>query len=169
MTVDTDTTDADTASDAATNEHAEADELDTDADRDDDQDQDDDDGQDDEGRGGNSEAAKWRHKTREVESERDALRDQLTAQRRAVLAAAAAAKRVSPELVAKTVELDELLDENGLLDPARAVAAIDEVITTYGLPDRRPDGSGGKSREGGTKAERVGWGSVLRGNARTQR
>ena len=168
MTVDTDTTTGADA-DAGQTEDADADNTANDAeqrqDAGDGQEQD----QDDEGRGGNSEAAKWRHKTREVEGERDTLRDQLTAQRKAVLAAAAAAKRVSPALVDKTVELDDLLDDNGLLDPARAAAAIDEVIKTYGLPDTRPDGSGGASRAGGTRSERAGWGSVLKGNTRTQR
>lgn len=123
---------------------------------------------DSEDRGGNSEAAKWRHKTRDAETERDTARSQLTAQREAVLAAAAAAKRVSPALVAKTVEIDELLDDNGVLDPAKAAEAIDEVIKTYGLPDMRPDGSGGKSREGGPKARGTGWGEIALGGARTQ-
>ena len=121
-----------------------------------------------EDRGGNSEAAKWRHKTREAETERDTARSQLTAQRQAVLAAAAAAKRVSPQLVAKTVEIDELLDDNGVLDPVKAAEAIDEVIKTYGLPDMRSDGSGGKSREGGPRTRGTGWGDIALGGARTQ-
>ena len=83
---------------------------------------------DDQGDGkGRSDAAKYRARLREAAAERDALRDQLAAQRRAIVdwRANSAAVSVDPALLdAAGIDVDTLLDENGHLD----MSAVDEFI-----------------------------------------
>lgn len=73
-------------------------------------------------------AAKYRARLRETETERDQLRDQLIAQRRAVIdwrAASAPTGAVDAALLdAASIDVDSLLDESGQLD----MTAVDEFI-----------------------------------------
>ena len=76
----------------------------------------------------NAEAAKWRTKLRAAEAERDQLRDQITAQQRAMInwrASTAQAGAVDPQLLdAAGITITDLLDDNGHLD----MTAVDQFI-----------------------------------------
>lgn len=81
------------------------------------------------------EAAKYRRQLREVEGERDTLRAQLDAMRRAAVDAMADAAKVKPAaLWASGAQLDDLLDEAGVVDPAKVTAAIAAARTSLGIP-----------------------------------
>lgn len=83
----------------------------------------------------NKEAAKWRTKLRAVEAERDQLREQLTAQQRAVIdwrSATAVRGAVDPQLLdAAGIDITELLDDNGHLDMNLVDQFIDGTATKF--------------------------------------
>ena len=86
------------------------------------------DDQDDDQQSPNAEAAKWRTKLRAAEAERDQLRDQITAQQRALInwrASTAQSGAVDPQLLdAAGITITDLLDDNGHLD----MTAVDQFI-----------------------------------------
>ena len=82
----------------------------------------------------NAEAAKYRHRAKEAEAQRDALAEQVTALRRAAVDAKVKAHRIAPEgFWASGVTLEELLDEEGNLDEEKVKAAADAAVETLGL------------------------------------
>lgn len=84
---------------------------------------------------GNKEAAKWRTKLRAAEAERDALQQQLDAQRRAVIdwrSSTAAHGAVDPQLLdAAGINITELLDDTGHLDMTLVDQFIDATATKF--------------------------------------
>lgn len=98
-------------------------------------------------------AAKYRTRLRETEAERDQLRDQLAAQRRAIVDWRAANRNsgsVDPALLdAAGINIDELLDvENGHLDMSAVDTFISATVERFNLakgftPNRGQGQSGG--------------------------
>lgn len=99
-----------------------------------DDDQDDGDDRDDISRA-RYQAKKYRARLRETEAERDQLRDELAAQRRAIVdwrATTAADGAVAPELLdANAITIDDLLDEHGRLDMTAVDKFIDETAVKF--------------------------------------
>lgn len=83
----------------------------------------------------NAEAAKWRTKLRAAEAERDQLREQLTAQQRAVIdwrSANSIGGAVDPQLLdAADINITDLLGEDGHLDMAAVDQFIDATATRF--------------------------------------
>lgn len=103
----------------------------------------------------NREAARYRRQLRETESERDTLRDRLAALQRAEIErlAGTAAKLAAPSAIwASGVQLADLLDGDGQVDPERVAAAAEQAAQRLGLartptrpradPSQGPRGSG---------------------------
>lgn len=86
--------------------------------------------------GNNREAAKYRRKLREAEGERDALAGQLQAVRAAEVVRLATDRLTKPDAILRTVEVADLLAEDGTVDPAKVEAAVETAITEHGLGDR---------------------------------
>ncbi|MFN3003460.1 hypothetical protein ACK12G_09405 [Mycolicibacterium wolinskyi] len=84
---------------------------------------------------GNKEAAKWRRKLRDTEAERDTLRDQITAQHRAIIdwrASTAQSGAVDPQLLdAAGIDITALLDDNGHLDMTAVDQFIDQTAVKF--------------------------------------
>lgn len=95
-----------------------------------------DDTDDDAGKG-NKEAAKWRTKLRAAEAERDELRDQITAQHRAIIdwrSTTAVRGAVDPQLLdAAGIDIAELLNDNGHLDMDLVDQFIDATATRFNV------------------------------------
>jgi hypothetical protein len=98
-------------------------------------------------------AAKYRARLRETETERDALRDQLDAQRRAVInwRATTTAGGVDPALLdAAGINVAELIDDAGNLDMAAVDQFIDSTATRFkvarGFTPNRAQSAGGAGR-----------------------
>ena len=82
----------------------------------------------------NAEAAKYRHRAKEAEAQRDALAEQLTALRRAAVEDRLKAQHVPPAgFWASGVQLDDLLDDDGNLDEKAIKTAADHAVETLGL------------------------------------
>lgn len=96
---------------------------------------------DDDGKPGR-EAAKYRRQLREAEAERDELRTQLEALRRAEVDRLVTDAKVKPAAVwAVGTELGNLLAEDGTVDPAKvsaAVAAAREALGISPIPAAAP-------------------------------
>lgn len=103
----------------------------------------------------NREAARYRRQLRQTETERDTLRDRLTALQRAEVErlAGTAAKLAAPSAIwADGVQLADLLDGDGQVDPERVTAAAEQAAERLGLartptrpradPSQGPRGSG---------------------------
>jgi len=102
--------------------------------------------QDDSGPG--REAAKYRRKLREAEAERDALREAVASIRRAEVERIAGATVQNPAgLWAAGVDVGDLLDDAGQVDPAKVQAATLQAAETLGLARPRPGNY--VAREGG--------------------
>lgn len=90
----------------------------------------------------NREAARYRRQLRQTESERDTLRERLTALQRAEverLAGTTGAKLAAPSAIwADGVQLDDLLDQDGRVDPERVTAAAEQAAERLGLARRTP-------------------------------
>lgn len=91
----------------------------------------------------NAEAARYRSRLRETETERDTLQARLETMQRAEVERLAA-RLVEPSAIwAGGVTLADLLDDDGNLDPAKATAAIDQATSRLGLAVKpttpRPD------------------------------
>lgn len=88
--------------------------------------------------GPNAEAARYRRRLREAETERDALKEKVTALQRAQLEAAAADQGLKPEaLWAAGVELGELVNDDGTIDPAKAASAVRAAGDKLGVWEAR--------------------------------
>lgn len=90
------------------------------------------------------EAAKYRKRAQEAEAERDQLRDRLTTAHRTIAESMTGLRKPSA-LWATGTTVDDLLDDDGDLDPAKvqaaAQAAVDELgIATAPKPDRSQGG-----------------------------
>lgn len=92
---------------------------------------------------------KYRARLRETETERDRLRDQLTAQRRAIVDSQATARGVDPQLLeGASVNIDDLLDDQSQhVDLTKVVEFVDETATRFkvarGFTANRAQGSSG--------------------------
>ena len=111
---------------------------------------------------GNAEAAKYRRRLRDTEAERDTLAARLTALQRAEAEALAAERLVDGEdLFRYGSTLDDLLGDEGQVDPQKVAAAADALVTerpyldkmrsTYGADPGQ--GGGGGYRAPGSGAE----------------
>lgn len=87
------------------------------------------------------EAARYRRKLREVETERDTLRAEVDTLRRAAVAAVIKAEKRQGTVAlldAAGVALDTLLDDSGVVDTAKVLAALDAAGQKLGVPVRLP-------------------------------
>lgn len=78
------------------------------------------------------EAAKYRKRLREVEAENTALKEQLTALRRAEVERLTGLPKPAALWAAGT-ELEDLLDDAGVVDPAKVAAAVEVARETLGM------------------------------------
>jgi hypothetical protein len=91
----------------------------------------------------NAEAAKWRVKYREAEAQRDALAAQLDAVRKDQVGAIATSMGIkATALWASGVQLDSLLGDDGVPDPAKVKTAVDAARQALGIDNKRPRGVG---------------------------
>jgi hypothetical protein len=74
------------------------------------------------------EAAQRRRQLREVEVERDALREQLTTYQRGEVERMVAERLTAPADLFLTVELADLVGGDGRLDPEKVTAAADQAV-----------------------------------------
>lgn len=91
--------------------------------------------------GSNNEAAKYRRRLREVESERDGLATRLQAAQRREIERMAGDTVTRPEaLWAAGIDLDSLLDDSGEVNPEAVTEAVTEAAERLGLarPSRTP-------------------------------
>lgn len=85
------------------------------------------------------EAAKYRRKLRDTETERDQLREAITGMRRAEVERIAGATVQNPAgLWAAGIDVADLLDDAGQVDPAKVQAATQQAAETLGLARPRP-------------------------------
>lgn len=113
------------------------------------------------------EAAKYRRKLRDTETQRDDLRDILHRTRQAVIADAVEAAGLTHKMwEASAHDISALVGDDGLLDKAKLTEAITATATDFGLnrTDRRmePNPQQGTSNGGGAPAAKT-WGKALRG------
>ena len=86
------------------------------------------------GRAG-QDAARYRARLRDTEAERDQLRAQLDAMRRAEVDRITADHRLGAKaLWAAGIELEQLLDEDGTVSPTRVAEAVVTTRTALGIP-----------------------------------
>ena len=105
----------------------------------------------------NAEAARWRVKLRETETERDGLAAQLEAVRTDQVNAHATAAGITPKaLWASGAQLPELLDDNGVVDPDKVAEAVAKARTELGIPTKQPARMG-RSGLGPPRAPRDTW------------
>jgi len=122
-------------------------------------------GSEETGKTGNAEAAKYRTRLREVETERDTVSERLTGYQRREAERLAADKLSRPgDLWLDGAEVGGLLDDEGRLDEEKVAAAVAGVL------DGRPQLEAGRVRprpdaaQGGSGAPQApGWGDVLQG------
>jgi hypothetical protein len=76
----------------------------------------------------NAEAARRRRQLREVEAERDQLRERLDATHRAVVEQQAADLFADPSDLWHATPIEELRGEDGLIDPEKAEQAMNQVL-----------------------------------------
>ncbi len=87
---------------------------------------------DDDGRGGNAEAARWRTRLRTTEAERDTIATRLEGFQRAEV------ERLAGDVLAQGgdlfavggIELEEVLTEDGTVDPAIVAMAVEQLVAT---------------------------------------
>lgn len=85
------------------------------------------------------EAAKYRHQLRATEAERDGLAARLASVQRSQVDAQVTGAGVKPEaLWAAGVELEDLLTDDGTVDPAKVSDAIAGARETFGIETGRP-------------------------------
>jgi hypothetical protein len=78
--------------------------------------------------GPNAEAARRRRQLREVEAERDQLRERLDATHRALVEQQAADLFADPSDLWHATPIEELRGDDGLIDPEKAEAAMNAVL-----------------------------------------
>lgn len=82
--------------------------------------------------GGNAEAAKYRRRLREVESERDQLQEQVQTLRRSEVERQVAGELEDPsDLWRAGTEVEHLLDEDGAVDQSKVVETARAVTTEH--------------------------------------
>ncbi|SUA02957.1 Uncharacterised protein [Mycolicibacterium fortuitum] len=82
--------------------------------------------------GGNREAAKYRRKLRDTETERDTLRDRLTVLQRSEVERLVADRFRDPADVWRDgTQVDDLLDDGGDIDPAKVNTAATAVLKAH--------------------------------------
>lgn len=82
----------------------------------------------------NGEAAKYRARLRDAETERDGLRTQLDTIRRGEVERLAAATVARPDAIWKAgIELADMLDDNGTVDPGKVTEAVRGAAEALGL------------------------------------
>lgn len=79
----------------------------------------------------NEEAANYRRRLRETETERDTLREQVTGFRRAEVERLAAERLADPSDLWREAQLEDLLDESGALDTEKVATALDAVLDAH--------------------------------------
>lgn len=115
----------------------------------------------------NQEAAKYRRKLRDTETERDQLRDRVTGFQRAEVERLAAGRITNPAaLWAAGVELESLLGPDGNPDPVKVQDAAQRAIDTLGLA--KPPPANYAPLEGGNRPASAWYGegdmaSIIRG------
>lgn len=83
---------------------------------------------------GNAEAAKYRRQRREVEAERDAIAEQLTAARTQLIEGFVEQNGITPAgFWASGVTVDQLIDEDGKVSAAHVAAAATQAMNALGL------------------------------------
>lgn len=117
----------------------------------------------------NREAAKYRRQLRDTETERDGLRDQLTALRRQVVESASGLAR--PQALWLTdLDVNTLFTDEGTLDTARTTEAVARISSELGLREKprtpAPDPSQGMV---GLPPSSSSWADVVRGRATSAR
>lgn len=114
-----------------------------------------DDGQEPDEAAPNKEAAKYRRRLRDAETERDALAEQLTNMRRADAERLASQHLAKPAgLWAAGVEIADLLDDTGTIDPAKVTEAAKQAADALGLA--LPPPGNYAAREGNNPAAAAG-------------
>lgn len=162
--------DADVQPDAdeQTPDAADADEHDDDQ-RDDDQRDDDADDQDDgdDKSKASRQAARYRTERNEARDELAASRLLLATQQSAIIDAAISAAGYDRRLFdAAEIELDQLVDDRGVVDPAKVTATVARVAAEFHVqPQRRPRPTPGQG-SGGSGPGASTWASVLGGATR---
>lgn len=114
--------------------------------------------------GGNSEAAKYRRRLRDTETERDTLRGQVEALQRAEVERLAGHLTQPSAIWAAGVELSDVLDDSGAVNADKVATAVTEAAETLGLaraprtprPDPTQGGQGGTGPTGPTFADAFG-------------
>ncbi len=103
--------------------------------------------------GGNSEAAKYRRRLRDTETERDTLRGQVEALQRAEVERLAGHLTQPSAIWAAGVELSDVLDDSGAVNADKVNAAVTEAAEALGLARAtrtpRPDPSQGGANSAG--------------------
>ena len=120
-----------------------------------------------EGRGGDvlartrREAAGYRTRLREAEAERDGLRQQIERYRRQEIDALVS-DRLDPGDFGLLVEMTELLDDDGAVDPEKVNEAVDRVLAErpHWKKQAPPVDFGGGAR--GTRPQRPSFGQALK-------
>ena len=89
----------------------------------------------DEGKDDGKEAAKYRRRLRETEKQRDALQEQVSALRRAAIDTdVQRTHRIKPEgFWATGITVDQLLDDDGNIDPAKVAANATDAVQRLGV------------------------------------
>ncbi|MGC0362925.1 hypothetical protein ABH922_000909 [Rhodococcus sp. 27YEA15] len=112
-----------------------------------------------------NEAAKYRRRLREAETERDTYATRLDVlQRQVIESVCDAAGFKAAGFWASGVEIKDLLDEDGGIDPDKISAAIEMAVSTLGLevrprvPQPNPQQGGGSYTGGG-----LSWSDALNG------
>lgn len=113
-----------------------------------------------------SEAAKYRRRLRDAESERDALAGRVEGMQRAAVERQATASLAQPtDIWLAGVSLAELLDADGNLDPSLVDTAVAEVLRErpgWAAPPPPPSFDGGM-RTGQTVGRGPTWQQVIKG------
>jgi hypothetical protein len=126
------------------------------------------------GKGGGSEAAKWRTRLRAVEQERDALAVRVAAFTRAEVERHVATRLADADaddlFVLGGVDVPDLVDEDGAVDVAAVDGAVDALL------EKRPrlalgwepdvDGFDGGARQSVSRGSGASWAGVLNGAQR---
>jgi hypothetical protein len=81
----------------------------------------------------NAEAAKYRTRLRDAESERDALAERVTALQLSRAEDLITRARLKPAAVFAVTTLADLLDESGAVSPEKVAAAVTAAKTTLGI------------------------------------
>lgn len=116
------------------------------------------------------EAAKYRRKLRAAETELETVRAQVDALRRTEIGRVLKDERrpIKPEAIfAAGIDMQEMLTEDGAIEPAAVLAAVDKAAAVLGIPARLPvappandQGNVGSALPTSSTAS---WGDVLRG------